>query len=75
MNCCPVHGGWISLSAKSWADRDLDISCGHLKRNRLRQAAGTVGRPVFHAEVGIINRDGRPARPGEVGEIVSAGPS
>jgi len=34
---------------------------------------GTVGRPVFHAEVGIVNREGRPAKPGEVGEIVVRG--
>jgi fatty-acyl-CoA synthase len=32
-----------------------------------------VGRPVFHAEVGIINREGRPAKPGDVGEIVVRG--
>ncbi len=34
---------------------------------------GTVGRPVFHAEVGIVNREERPAKPGEVGEIVVRG--
>jgi fatty-acyl-CoA synthase len=34
---------------------------------------GTVGRPVFHAEVGIVNREGRAANPGEVGEIVVRG--
>jgi fatty-acyl-CoA synthase len=34
---------------------------------------GTVGRPVFHAEVGIVNREGRAAKPGEVGEIVVRG--
>jgi len=34
---------------------------------------GTVGRPVFHAEVGIVDRNGRPVAPGEVGEIVVRG--
>jgi fatty-acyl-CoA synthase len=34
---------------------------------------GTVGRPVFHAEVGLVDRDGRPVKPGEVGEIVVRG--
>ena len=34
---------------------------------------GTVGRPVFHAEVGIVTRDGTTAKPGEVGEIVVRG--
>ena len=34
---------------------------------------GTVGRPVFHAEVRIVDRNGRPVAPGEVGEIVVGG--
>jgi fatty-acyl-CoA synthase len=34
---------------------------------------GSVGRPVFHAEVGIVNREGRCAAPGKVGELVVRG--
>ncbi len=34
---------------------------------------GTVGRPVFHAEVGILDSHGRPAPPGQIGEIVVRG--
>jgi fatty-acyl-CoA synthase len=34
---------------------------------------GTVGRPVFHAEVGLMDPEGRPVRQGEVGEIVVRG--
>jgi len=34
---------------------------------------GTVGRPVFHAEVGLFDRHGHPVSPGEVGEIVVRG--
>ncbi len=34
---------------------------------------GTVGRPVFHAEVNILDKNGRTVRPGEVGEIVVRG--
>ncbi|MBW2094375.1 MAG: long-chain fatty acid--CoA ligase [Deltaproteobacteria bacterium] len=34
---------------------------------------GTVGRPVFHAEVGLVDRHGVPVKPGEVGEIVVRG--
>ncbi len=34
---------------------------------------GTVGRPVFHAEVGLFDRQGRHVKPGEVGEIVVRG--
>ena len=34
---------------------------------------GTVGRPVYHAEVSIVDSSGRQANPGEVGEIVARG--
>ncbi len=34
---------------------------------------GTVGRPVFHAEVEIVDQSGHRVRPGEVGEIVVRG--
>jgi len=34
---------------------------------------GTVGRPVFHAEVSILDEKGKPAEPGETGEIVVRG--
>ncbi|MBT5546989.1 MAG: AMP-binding protein [Desulfobacula sp.] len=34
---------------------------------------GTVGRPVFHAEVSILDDQGKVAKPGEIGEIVVRG--
>jgi fatty-acyl-CoA synthase len=34
---------------------------------------GTVGRPVFHAEVHIVDKFGREVQPGDVGEIVVSG--
>jgi fatty-acyl-CoA synthase len=34
---------------------------------------GSVGKPVFHAEVRIFDRQGRPCDPGQVGEIVVRG--
>ncbi len=34
---------------------------------------GTVGRPVFHAEVELVSRQGVPVKCGEVGEIVVRG--
>ena len=34
---------------------------------------GTLGRPVFHAEVNIVDRYGRPVIRGEIGEIVVRG--
>jgi len=37
------------------------------------QKPGTVGRPVFHAEVNVVDKNGKPVKPGEVGEIVVKG--
>lgn len=37
------------------------------------QKPGTVGRPVFHADVNVVNKDGNSVKPGEVGEIVVKG--
>ena len=34
---------------------------------------GSLGRPVFHAEVRIVDRQGRPCKPGQVGEIIVRG--
>lgn len=34
---------------------------------------GTVGKPVFHAEVSLMDRDGRPVKAGEIGELVVKG--
>lgn len=34
---------------------------------------GTVGRPVFHAEVGVVDKTGHPVPAGVVGEIVVRG--
>jgi fatty-acyl-CoA synthase len=38
-----------------------------------RRKPGSVGRPVFHADVRIIDPQGRPCPTGEVGEIVVRG--
>ena len=35
---------------------------------------GTVGRPVFYAEIRLLDQDGRPVPTGQVGEIVVRGP-
>jgi fatty-acyl-CoA synthase len=34
---------------------------------------GTVGRPVFHAEVNLVDTEGHQVQPGEVGEILVRG--
>lgn len=41
--------------------------------NDFLERPGTVGRPVFHAEVAILDDTGKPTKPGEIGEIVVRG--
>ena len=41
--------------------------------NDLLLRPGTVGKPVFHAEVAIVDKNGHQVGPGEVGEIVVRG--
>jgi len=36
---------------------------------------GSVGLPVFHGEVRIVDKEGRDVSPGEVGEIIIKGPT
>ncbi len=35
---------------------------------------GSVGIPVFHGDVRVVNKDGEKVKPGEIGEIVVSGP-
>jgi fatty-acyl-CoA synthase len=36
---------------------------------------GTVGKPVFHGQVALLDSNGNPTRTGDVGEIAVAGPT
>ncbi len=36
---------------------------------------GTLGKPVFHAQVDVFDSNGNPTKPGEIGEIVVTGPT
>ena len=38
------------------------------------EKAGSVGKPVFHGELKILNKEELEIRPGEIGEIVVTGP-
>ncbi|UCF83684.1 MAG: long-chain fatty acid--CoA ligase [Desulfobacteraceae bacterium] len=54
--------GQTETSILLWASEDDSL-----------RKPGTVGRPVFHADVSLFDRDGRQVKPGEVGEIVVRG--
>ena len=54
--------GQTETSILFWASEDDDV-----------KKPGTVGRPVFHADVSLMDPKGRPVKPGEVGEIAVRG--
>ncbi|NNG01321.1 MAG: AMP-binding protein [Desulfobacteraceae bacterium] len=54
--------GQTETSILLWASEDDSL-----------RRPGTVGRPVFHAEVAIVDRQGRRVNVGEVGEMVVRG--
>ena len=45
-----------------------------LSKDDIMKKAGSVGKPVFHGEVKIVNNEDNEVRPGEVGEIIYRGP-
>ena len=46
-----------------------------LPRAEAVRKLGSVGVPVFHADVRIVDKEGRQVKPGEVGEITVSGPT
>ena len=45
-----------------------------LPMDKAREKMGSVGRPVIHGDVKIINKHGKQVRPGDSGEIIVRGP-
>lgn len=39
----------------------------------LPEKLGTIGRQAFNVDVAVVDQDGKPVKPGEIGEIVSRG--
>lgn len=46
-----------------------------LPMEKATEKMGSVGLPVFHGEVRIVNKEGKEVAPGEVGEIIIRGPT
>ncbi|WP_421952965.1 class I adenylate-forming enzyme family protein [Pelagibacterium sp.] len=44
-----------------------------LKSGDLQNKLGSVGRQVYNADLAVLDRDGNPVKPGEIGEIVARG--
>jgi fatty-acyl-CoA synthase len=53
---------------------EAGVNCFSLAPEDAVRKAGSVGRPVFHSRARIVDAEERDVPPGEVGELVLAGP-
>jgi len=53
---------------------EVGVNCFSLAPEDALRKAGSVGRPVFHSRARVVDDEDRDVSPGEVGELVLAGP-
>jgi fatty-acyl-CoA synthase len=53
---------------------EVGVNCFSLAPEDAIRKAGSVGRPVFHSQARIVDANDHDVTPGEVGELVLAGP-
>jgi len=53
---------------------EVGVNCFSLAPEDALRKAGSVGRPVFHSRARVVDSEEREVPPGEVGELVLAGP-
>lgn len=53
---------------------EVGVNCFSLAPEDAVRKAGSVGRPVFHARARVVDAEDRTVAPGEIGELVLAGP-
>ncbi len=53
---------------------EVGVNCFSLAPADAIRKAGSVGRPVFHARARIVDEQDRDVAPGDIGELVLAGP-
>lgn len=84
LRCCFTGGERVPPALiKAYKDRGITVSqiYGQTETSTLTwlpkadaiRKMGSVGVPVFHGEVKVINKRGETIKPGEIGEIVVAG--
>jgi fatty-acyl-CoA synthase len=85
LRCCITGGERVPHSLlEEYLNRGIIISqiYGQTETSTLtwlpmgeaKRKLGSVGVPVFHGNVKIVDKEGREVKPGEVGEIIVSGP-
>lgn len=85
VRCCFTGGERVPVHLlQSLAEKGLVVSQIYglteastifwLPSEEAREHIGSVGHPIFHGRVKIVDDDGNPVKPGESGEVVVKGP-
>lgn len=85
LKCCFTGGERVPVALlRDYADKGLPLSQVYglteastlfwLPMEKAIEKMGSVGQPVMHSEMNIVDEDGEPVKTGEVGEVVVKGP-
>jgi len=85
LKCCFTGGERVPVNLlQAFAEKGITISQIYglteastlfwLPYAQARAKMGSVGKPVFHSEVAIVDTHGKPVGAGEIGEIIVRGP-
>jgi fatty-acyl-CoA synthase len=85
LKCCFTGGERVSVALlKAYAEKGLTLSQVYglteastlfwLPMENAIEKMGSVGQPVMHSEVNIVDEKGVPVKMGEIGEVVVKGP-
>jgi len=53
---------------------EVGPNCFSMTNAQAEQKVGSIGRPIFHSEVRVVDSDGAEVAPGEAGELLLSGP-
>ncbi len=77
---CPValieawRGASGTVLRQGYGLTEVGVNCFTMTDEEAVARAGSVGKPIFHSQVRIVNQAGQEVPPGEVGELIIAGP-
>ena len=85
LKCCFTGGERVPVTLlKTLAEKGLIVSQIYglteastlfwLPMEKAREKMGSVGQPIFHGEIRIVDEQGKPVKSGEIGEIIVKGP-
>ncbi len=66
-----AKGGYLR---QGYGLTEVGVNCFTMTNEESERKMGSVGKPIFHSQMRIVDEDGRDMRRGETGELVIRGP-